>query len=93
MSPTGSESPPARAGAEAPAVSVVMCTYNRGDLLPAAVDDVIAQNHPQTPPFELLVVDNNSTDSTRAVVERAATDGYGICGKQSRVCHMRGTPA
>jgi glycosyltransferase involved in cell wall biosynthesis len=84
MSPTGSESPPARAGAEAPAVSVVMCTYNRGDLLPGAVDDVIAQSHPQTPPFELLVVDNNSTDSTRAIVERAET-------RDGRIRYLRET--
>jgi glucosyl-dolichyl phosphate glucuronosyltransferase len=60
-----------RAGADAPVVSVVICTYNRADLLPAAINDVLAQNDPQTPPFELLVVDNNSTDATRAVVERA----------------------
>jgi glucosyl-dolichyl phosphate glucuronosyltransferase len=64
------------AGADPPLVSVVICTYNRADLLPAALDDVLAQNDPATPPFELLVVDNNSTDQTRAVVQRAsARDG------------------
>jgi glycosyltransferase involved in cell wall biosynthesis len=62
-----------RAGGEpAPAVSVVICTYNRADLLPAAIDDVLAQDHPDTPVFELLVVDNHSTDATRAIVEGAA---------------------
>jgi glycosyltransferase involved in cell wall biosynthesis len=72
MSTTGSPPADPFAGAQAPAVSVVICTYNRADLLPAAVADVLAQDDPQTPPFELLVVDNNSTDETRAVVERAA---------------------
>jgi glucosyl-dolichyl phosphate glucuronosyltransferase len=56
----------------APVVSVVICTYNRADLLPAAIDDVLAQDHPETPPFELLVVDNRSSDATLAVVEAAA---------------------
>ena len=56
----------------APVVSVVICTYNRADLLPAAIDDVLAQDHPETPPFELLVVDNHSSDATLAVVEAAA---------------------
>jgi glucosyl-dolichyl phosphate glucuronosyltransferase len=54
-----------------PVISVVMCTYNRAALLPAAIDDVLAQDHPATPQFELIVVDNNSPDSTPAIVERA----------------------
>ena len=84
MSTAGSPSDSARAGAQAPVISVVICTYNRADLLPAALEDVLAQNHPQTPPFELLVVDNNSTDSTRAVVERAET-------RDGRVRYLRET--
>ena len=65
----------ARAGGASqarPGISVVICTYNRADLLPAALDDVLAQDHPDTPPFELIVVDNNSSDGTAAVVDRAA---------------------
>jgi len=49
-----------------------MSTFNRGQLLGAAVESVLAQQHPATPPFELIVVDNNSTDDTRAVIERFA---------------------
>lgn len=52
-----------------PELSVIMCTYNRCDLLPGAVASVLAQD-PSTPPFELLVVDNNSTDGTAEVLER-----------------------
>jgi glucosyl-dolichyl phosphate glucuronosyltransferase len=60
----------------APAVSVVMCTYNRGDLLVDAIGSVLAQHESITPPFELIVVDNNSSDDTRGIVERfAAADG------------------
>jgi glucosyl-dolichyl phosphate glucuronosyltransferase len=76
MSTRGSAGHSRCGGPQPPSVSVVICTYNRADLLPAALEDVLAQNDPQTPAFELLVVDNNSTDSTRAVVERAeARDG------------------
>ena len=53
-------------------ISVVMSTYNRGDLVGDAVRSILAQQDPQTPPFELIVVDNNSTDGTRDVVERLA---------------------
>jgi glycosyltransferase involved in cell wall biosynthesis len=53
-------------------VSVIMSTYNRGELLDNAVRSVLAQHAGITPPFELIVVDNNSTDTTRAIVERFA---------------------
>jgi glycosyltransferase involved in cell wall biosynthesis len=54
------------ASASAPLVSLVMCTYNRGDLLRGALESVLAQS--AAPPFELLVVDNNSTDDTAAII-------------------------
>lgn len=54
-------------------LSVVMCTFNRGELLKDALNSVLSQ--PASPAVELIVVDNNSTDSTREIVERlAATD-------------------
>jgi len=49
-----------------------MCTYNRADLLDAAVKSVLTQTHSDTPPFELIVVDNNSSDATGKVVARLA---------------------
>jgi glycosyltransferase involved in cell wall biosynthesis len=52
-----------------PQLSVVMCTYNRGELLLPAIRSVLAQGA-TTPPFELIVVDNNSSDGTRAIIER-----------------------
>jgi glycosyltransferase involved in cell wall biosynthesis len=55
-----------------PQLSVVLSTYNRAELLHDAVRRVLAQRGPITPPFELIVVDNNSTDSTREIVERFA---------------------
>jgi glycosyltransferase involved in cell wall biosynthesis len=52
-------------------LSVVMCTYNRGELLLPAIRSVLAQDV-TTPAFELIVVDNNSSDDTRAIIERFA---------------------
>lgn len=38
-------------------IAVVICTYNRYDLLPKAIDSVIAQNFPKDE-FEVLIIDN-----------------------------------
>jgi len=50
--------------------SVVIPTYNRAELLALALDSVLAQR--TSVPYEVIAVDNNSTDYTREVVERAA---------------------
>ncbi len=51
-----------------PSISVVICTYNRADLLADALASVCNQTlNPDE--YEVLVVDNNSTDATREVVE------------------------
>ncbi len=46
-----------------PLVSVVLCSYNQGQYLPDAVDSVLGQTYPN---WELLVVDNGSSDDTRS---------------------------
>jgi len=49
-----------------------MSTYNRAELLRGAVQSVLDQDATVTPPFEVIVVDNNSPDHTRQVVEQLA---------------------
>lgn len=49
-----------------------MCTYNRGELLENAIRSVLDQQEATTPPFEMIVVDNNSSDRTREIIERIA---------------------
>lgn len=50
-----------------PAVSVVISTYNRSVQLPRALDALCRQE--TDVPYEVIVVDNNSSDATRDVVE------------------------
>ncbi len=52
---------------ESPAVSCVIATFNRAKFLPATIDSVLNQSFRD---FELIVVDDGSTDNTRAVLER-----------------------
>lgn len=58
-----------------PEISVVISTYNRAGLLADAVRSVLAQDG--APPFEVVVVDNNSTDDTRRVVEAMMPEAGG----------------
>lgn len=46
-------------------VSVVVASYNRADLIPATLDAILAQT---TPPLEIIVVDDGSTDATPEVL-------------------------
>lgn len=56
-------------------VSVVLSTYNRADRLPTALDALLSQITDVA--YEVIVVDNNSTDGTRTVVEGAASRSNG----------------
>src|SRR5580704_17634223 len=50
-------------------ITVILCTYNRCASLPRALASVAASELPSAVKWEVLVVDNNSTDETRAVLE------------------------
>lgn len=47
-------------------LTVAICTYNRATLLPRALKSVLSQD--LSDQFEILIVDNGSTDNTRQVV-------------------------
>jgi glycosyltransferase involved in cell wall biosynthesis len=57
-------------------VSVVVTTYNRADVLPRALQGLLRQDA-RGVRYEVVVVDNNSTDSTRQVVEACMAGGQG----------------
>lgn len=48
---------------KAPRCTVILPTYNRSAILPRAIASVMAQNEPD---FELIIVNDGSTDDTRA---------------------------
>lgn len=52
-----------------PLVSIVICTYNRADMLKEAMPAILAQHYE---PVEIIIVDDGSTDHTREVAA-----GYG----------------
>ena len=52
-------------------VSAIICTHNREHYLGAAIDSLLSQNFAD---FEVVVVDNASSDRTRAVVEARLSD-------------------
>jgi hypothetical protein len=76
-------------------VSVIVPTYNRAHLLPAALDSVVAQTYRN---WEIVVVDDGSTDDTESVVRRYG-DGVRYVRQENRgvgaarnvgIAHARG---
>ena len=52
--------------------SVLICSYNRADLLREALESIAAMKETGRYRWEVVLVDNNSTDHTRQVVESLA---------------------
>jgi glycosyltransferase involved in cell wall biosynthesis len=55
-------------------VSIVICTYNRAALLRETLASLQTLEPPDDCAVEIIVVDNNSTDDTPAVIAEAARD-------------------
>jgi glycosyltransferase involved in cell wall biosynthesis len=62
-----------------PLVSVGIPTYNRAELLPRAVESVLAQDYAN---IEVVISDNASADATQALSEE-------LCRRDSRVRYLR----
>ena len=50
-------------------ITVIVCTYNRCTTLAKALNSVAASVLPDSMEWDVIVVDNNSTDNTRGVIE------------------------
>jgi glucosyl-dolichyl phosphate glucuronosyltransferase len=50
-------------------ITVIVCTYNRCESLATALDSVASSILPDSVQWEIVVVDNNSKDSTRETVD------------------------
>jgi glycosyltransferase involved in cell wall biosynthesis len=73
---------------KAPLVSVIIPTRNRAYILRSAIQSILRQTHKN---LEIIIVDDNSTDSTSKVVENIAKDNHNI--KYIRNDIHRGLPA
>jgi glycosyltransferase involved in cell wall biosynthesis len=65
--------------AKAPDVSVIVATYNRCDVVRGAVESLMNQDSRGTS-YEVIVVDNNSTDDTRRTLEE-------LCSKHDNLSY------
>jgi len=65
MIPTSTSTP--TAAAAGPLLSVIVLSYNYGRFLAACIDSVLAQDYA---PLQVIVVDDGSTDESRAVIAR-----------------------
>lgn len=57
-----------KSASKEPDVSVIIGTYNRCDVLRGALESLMSQDSAGTE-YEVIVVDNNSTDDTRSMVQ------------------------
>ncbi|QEO16387.1 glycosyltransferase family 2 protein [Acetobacter vaccinii] len=55
--------------AELPAVSIVICTYNRPVALQRLIDNCLKQASPAGLPFEIIIADNSPTGYAQALVQ------------------------
>lgn len=53
-----------------PKVTFIICTYNRAQYLNDTLGSLLHRDYSSDLPFELLVIDNNSTDETKEVVQQ-----------------------
>src|SRR4051812_6158080 len=51
-------------------VTIIVCTYNRAGSLERTLESLAAMAVPRSIEWEVLVIDNNSSDGTRAACER-----------------------
>ena len=52
-----------------PLVSVILLTYNRADMLPKAIDSVLAQTYKN---WELIIINDGSTDNSKQIITEYA---------------------
>jgi glucosyl-dolichyl phosphate glucuronosyltransferase len=75
-----------------PDLSIIVCTWNRSTILPAALDSILRAARETDAALEVIVVNNNCTDDTPAVIARYAAAHpiiRGVEEKQQGLSHAR----
>ena len=69
-------------------VSVIVPTYNRGNVIGRAVKSILRQTWPH---FEIIIVDDGSTDGTKAIVDELGDSRirYMLLEQNAGVAHAR----
>ena len=70
-------------GSAPPAVSIIVATYNQAGYLPQCLDSLLAQRTPAAD-YEVIVVDDGSTDESPAVIARYGDAVRGITFRRNR---------
>ena len=66
---------------ESPRVSVIITTHNRADMLPRAVDSVLAQTFQD---YEIIIVDDCSTDHTPEMIAKIRRSTHQVAQARSQ---------
>lgn len=84
--------PPATTNDESFDLTAIVCTYNRSALLGESLGRILAQQA-EGLRYEVIVVDNNSTDNTREVIEQFAASSQRpvryLCERRQGVSYAR----
>lgn len=75
------------------ALSLIVCTYNNARQLETALASIAAQEVPDGSTFDVVVVDNNCTDDTAAVVDAFARANPALAVRRIRERRQGLTPA
>jgi GT2 family glycosyltransferase len=78
---TASPMPAPPASSATPRVSVVLPVYNHGRFLPGAIESLCAQTFAD---FELIIVNDGSTDDTRAVLDAVTDPRISVIHQENR---------
>ncbi|WP_434643714.1 glycosyltransferase family A protein [Thermoanaerobacterium thermosaccharolyticum] len=63
--------------------SIVIPTYNRSNLLKRAINSILNQTY-NNGKIEIIIIDNNSEDDTRDMIEKYYSDIKYLCNKENR---------
>lgn len=64
-------------------VTIAICNYNYEHYLAAAIDSALAQDYPAT---TVMIVDDGSTDGSRAIIESYGERVVALCKKMADRC-------